>query len=72
MNPTWRGVPEVLGRLDGLTLLLPLLLLLLLLCPHASRGEWAGDPARLGEPLGCVGRAGSVSVTTEKSGDLVR
>ncbi|XP_045042399.2 complement decay-accelerating factor isoform X6 [Desmodus rotundus] len=44
MNPTWRGVPEVLGRLDGLTLLLPLLLLLLLLCPHASRGDCKVPP----------------------------
>ncbi|KAM5295129.1 complement decay-accelerating factor isoform 3-T3 [Glossophaga mutica] len=45
MSPAWRGVPEVLGRLDGLTALLPLLLLLLLLCPHASQGDCKIPPA---------------------------
>ncbi|XP_037011296.2 complement decay-accelerating factor isoform X2 [Artibeus jamaicensis] len=42
MSPSWRGIPEVLGRLFGpipLLLLPPSLLLLLLLCPHASRGD---------------------------------
>ncbi|XP_036895600.1 complement decay-accelerating factor isoform X6 [Sturnira hondurensis] len=41
MSPSWRGIPEVLGRLQGLTPLLPPLLplLLLLLCPQASWGD---------------------------------
>lgn len=36
MSPSCGGTPAVLRLLGGLTLLL----LLLLLCPHAARGEW--------------------------------